>query len=229
MNTSEALRYGRQVALAELGPQGQARLLRAMVAFVVGPEPEVALKTAALYLGCAGVQRFRVLLCEGVAPPPWVVALKERFADARIEMVDVSTLPGAFDGCDVALCSRANDAFVAACERRGIPGVVANAHDDGLNVMSLRPSLSAAAGDLSAGPFESIQASTGTAAPSVLAGTLAACEALWLLAGRRSADQDQLAPEAGIIRHMHVPFLTPNAPPNTHNIPWPSSRAPQQP
>ena len=57
-------RYARQIALPEIGPEGQARICAARVA-VVGAD--LAAETAALYLRAAGVGTVRSSRCTALA------------------------------------------------------------------------------------------------------------------------------------------------------------------
>jgi hypothetical protein len=156
MDSAAALRYGRQIALPEVGPEGQDRILRAHV-LVVGRDR--AAEMAALYLRAAGVGRVtpvRDLPSDG---PGWLALLDGVAAVVR----------SGFD----------DDALAGAAARRGVPVVVVRAEATAIDVVSFpeRPPAPDA-------PFAaSIPARTPTdgGAPGVLAGVLAAAETLHAL------------------------------------------------
>jgi hypothetical protein len=149
-------RFSRQIALPDLGSDGQERLLAAEVALV---GEGLALETAARYLSGAGVGRLRPLRGERDGPG-WVRAL---------------------EGC--ALVMRAgfdDDPLLRACVRLGIPLIAMRATAQGWDVLSFRhqgpcphaalevPVRAAAEGE--------------DPASAVVAGTVAAAEAAWRLA-----------------------------------------------
>ena len=233
MDIEQARRYSRHVALAELGPEGQTRILNSVVALVVGNDDDLALQTAALYLCCSGVRQFRVLVPLNQNTPEWLAALEEQMPEVRFVLVPVgpsgSQWATALEGSAVALrASFGDDSFVDACRRRGIAAVVARvvSDEDGLpaqlDLLSLRP-----AANTLPSPVPSVPPSPPAPAPSslaaaasVTAGAMAACEALWLVVSRPLSSPDSEMGAAGVIRHLNVSLSFPHEAPATHNIPW---------
>lgn len=233
MNIEQARRYSRHVALAELGPEGQTRILNSVVALVVGNDDDLALQTAALYLCCSGVRQFRVLVSSNQNAPEWLAALEEQMPEVGFVRIPVgpagSQWAAALEGCAVALrASFADDSFVDACRRRGIAAVVARvvSDEDGLpaqlDLLSLRP-----AANTLPSPVPSVPPSPPAPAPgplaaagSVTAGAMSACEALWLIVGRPLLGLPSETGAAGVIRHLNVPLSLPHEAPATHNISW---------
>ncbi|MCG5055700.1 MAG: hypothetical protein KA712_22310 [Myxococcales bacterium] len=239
MNPAEARRYARHVALPEIGPEGQERFLRATVLLVLARhgEPQgasLALETAALYLGFAGVTRFAVVAdgpdANGATPAALrlVEALRQALPQAHFTLVP-RPLTGtawqiALGGISVGVrADFEDDAFVLACRDLGMPAVVARApsrdSDTPLDLLSLRPAGPSGAQAPSVPPPSVSSPDTPDQSGAVLAGTLAAAEALWVLAGRPPGDEAATA--TGVMRHLRLPLAPFNAPPVTQNIPWP--------
>jgi hypothetical protein len=186
LDLASVRRYSRQIALPELGVDGQERLLAAEVALVGSG---MALETAARYLSGAGVQRFRLLGADGPLPDggeAWVTALD------GVTLV----LRAGFD----------DDPMLRAAVRLGVPVVVMRASAAGLDVISFRhhgPCPHAAL-DIPARASDDLE-DPGLA---VVAGTLAASEALWRIA---------CPAEAPRARHLRLP---PDGEPLAQEIPW---------
>lgn len=162
MDLEAVRRYGRQIALPEIGVEGQARVLAAEVALV---GTGMALETAARYLSGAGVQRFRLVGADGDWPAEgeqWV---------ARLDGATVALRAG-FD----------DDPMLHAAVRLGLPVVVMRAvAASGIDLISFRhhgPCPHAAL-DVPPRPAE---AGAEDGALAVVAGTLAATEVLWRIA-----------------------------------------------
>jgi hypothetical protein len=157
MDAEAALRYGRQIALPEIGPDGQERICRARVV-VAGAD--LAAEIAATYLRAAGVGEVVAL---GDLPPngaAWLAAL---------------------DGADLVVRSGFDDdAMLAAATRLGLPAVVVRALPAGIDVISAprRPPAPEAPLDI---PTRA--AAKAETAGAVAAGALAAAEALQILVG----------------------------------------------
>jgi hypothetical protein len=173
-------RHARHLALPEIGPEGQARISAARVA-VVGTD--VAADTAALYLKAAGVHQ--------LFPRP-AKRGEDQAADTQawfdfLSNVDLVVRSG-FD----------DDAMLGTAARLGLPVIVVRAQRDGVDMVSFahRPPAPDAA---PASPYAAATpADNGPAA--VLAGTLAAAEALHVLArGRETAATPP-------IRHLRLPL-----------------------
>jgi len=62
LDVPAARRYGKQIALPDVGSDGQERLLAAEVALA---GTDLTIETSARYLGGAGVGRFRVIAADG--------------------------------------------------------------------------------------------------------------------------------------------------------------------
>lgn len=233
MNIAEARRYSRHVALAELGPEGQTRILNSVVALVVDIDGDLALQTAALYLCCSGVREFRVLVPANQNAPEWLAALEKQMPEVvfvRVSMGPVgSHWAAALAGCAVAVrASFADDSFVDACRRGGIAAVVARVVSDEddlpaqLDLLSLRPAactLPSPVPSVPPSPPAPVQGPLAAAA-SVTAGAMSAAEALWLIVGRLFLSPDSEMGTAGVIRHLNVSLSIPHNAPSTHNIPW---------
>jgi hypothetical protein len=114
LSLEQTRRFARQIALAEVGVDGQSRLARAAVA-LVGPDPGA--QVAAEYLTAAGVGRVERLVppTEGAA---WLPALTGANAVARFGFDD--------------------DALLRATVRLGLPVVFGRALPDQVDVLSFR-------------------------------------------------------------------------------------------
>jgi hypothetical protein len=153
-------RYSRQIALPELGTEGQERILAAEVALV---GTGLALEAATRYLAGAGVGRFRLIgehewPVDGAA---WLEAL------AGVTLV----LRSGFD----------DDPMLRAAVRLGVPVVVMRGDRAGANVVSFRQHGPCPHVSLEI-PFRAAEREAEDGAQAVLAGTLAATEALWRIA-----------------------------------------------
>jgi len=185
----DVARYARQIALPEIGPEGQARISAARVA-VVGTD--LAAETAALYLRAAGVQSLIPLpaepgegkgeasagKAEGSATNQWQTLL------ANVDLV----VRSGFD----------DDAMRGTAARLGLPVIVVRAHPDGVDMVAFArrpPAL-----DATADAPVAAAAPPDDGAAAVLAGTLAAAEALHVLA--RAGAPAAHAP----IRHLRLPL-----------------------
>jgi hypothetical protein len=147
-----AERFARQIALPEIGPDGQARLAAARVGVIGG---DIAAATAAIYLRAAGVG----------------------------EVVELA-VPEGLDSLQLVLRSGFDDdALLPAARRLGLPVVVMRASGDVVDVLSFprRDPDSAPPTDGPGVPFRAAGAPPDDSAAGVLAGTLAAAEALHVL------------------------------------------------
>jgi hypothetical protein len=171
-------RFGRQIALAEFGGDGQARVLAAEVALA---GDGVALETVARYLGGAGVPRFRVLSRAGGEAVRAAAGAVGATAQVQAWPTDGAAWQEALAGCALVVrLGLDDDAMVRAAVRLGIPAVAMRVQPDEATVLSLRQhgpcphqelELPGVAGD-----------ATNDGAAAVVAGTLAASEALLRLA-----------------------------------------------
>jgi hypothetical protein len=179
--------FARQIALPEIGPEGQERLGRARVV-VVGRD--LAAEVAARYLEAAGVGA-----TARVGAPDWPGPDGERW---------LSVLQGA---AVVVRAGFEDDPMLRAAQRLGIPAVVVRADGDAVDLLSFAndtpaPDLPLAVATTPPGPAHD-------GAASVVAGALAAAEAIHGLLGRR--------PPAGA-RHLRVPLD--GGPIASQEIPW---------
>ncbi len=176
MDAATVARYARQIALPEVGPEGQARICAARVLVTGGGRAGLMAETAALYLRAAGVGQ---VIAREAAPEDgeaWMEAL------AGVDLV----VRAGFD----------DDAMLGAAKRLGLPVVVARALPTEVDVLSFPRRAPAPDASLEVPP-RAASAST-SAATEVLAGTLAAAEALIRL-GRIDGD-------IGRIRHLRLPL-----------------------
>ena len=176
LDAAAVARYARQIALPEIGPEGQARICAARVLVVGGG---MAAETAATYLRAAGAGA--VIARE--APPGdsagWLAALAD--ADLVVRF--------GFD----------DDALLSASKRLGTPVVVARAVPVQIDLVSF-PRRTPAPETALDGPVQAASPAAASAS-DVVAGTLAAAEALIRLAG---ADGRPAA--AGAVRHLRLPL-----------------------
>ena len=194
----DVVRHARHIALSEIGPEGQARISAARVA-VVGND--LAAETAALYLRAAGViQLVPITARRGESsssfplPAPRGEGTGEGSPDAQAWLASLK---------DVDLVIRSgfdDDAMIATATRLGLPVIVVRAQRDVVDLVAFprRPPAPGAGTDA---PFAAATpADEGPAA--VLAGTLAATEALHVLA--RGSEPAASSPPP--IKHLRLPL-----------------------
>jgi sulfur-carrier protein adenylyltransferase/sulfurtransferase len=192
LELDDVRRQARQIALPDLGVEGQARIGAAEVALVGADPGDPALEAAARYLAGAGVRRLRVI---GDDPGPLAAGVAA--VDGRAA-VATAPWPGggvawveALRGASLVVRSGFDDdPMLRAAVRLGIPVVVARVTATGdIDVLAFRrhgPCPHAAL-DIpparAAGDAAATGGGQGTAAAlRVAAGALAAAEALWILA-----------------------------------------------
>jgi hypothetical protein len=173
MDVAAVARYARQIALPEVGPEGQARICAARV-LVVGAG--AAAETAATYLRAAGAGE---VIARGAPPADggaWLAAMGG---------VDLVVRVG-FD----------DDAMLGAAKRLGLPVVVARATPAQVDLISFprRAPAPETSLDLPAQPA----APAAPGAADVVAGTLAAAEALVRIA--------RVDGDIGRTRHLRLPL-----------------------
>jgi hypothetical protein len=191
LSLPEAQRYARQIALPEVGAAGQLRLREAAALVVAGPEAKLAAGVAADYLRAAGVTAVDEV-APPAAPEAWLALLRGRSLVVRIGFDD--------------------DALLRAAVRLGVPLVVARVGPAAIDLVAFRrhgpcphADLAIPARPAGAAPGDG----PGDGAAAVLAGTLAAAEALWAL----------LAPEdPPRARLTRLPLE--GAAPLVHELPW---------
>lgn len=183
MDLAAVRRYSRQIALPEIGVDGQERILAAEVALV---GRGMALETATRYLAGAGVGRFRMIEELPADGAGWVSALTGATLILR----------AGFD----------DDPMLRAAVRLGIPVVVMRG-GEAVDVVSFRHHGPCPHAALDV-PVRAADDAGDDGALAVLAGTLAATEALWRIV--QPAD----GPRA---RHLKLRL---DAEPVAQDIPW---------
>jgi hypothetical protein len=175
MNVAEVQRFARQIALPEIGPDGQTRIGAARVLVTGGG---LVAETVASYLTAAGIGQ---VVAREVPPADgnaWLEAL------AGVDLV----VRAGFD----------DDAMLGAAKRLGLPVIVARATPAQVDVISFPRRAPAPEASLEVPPQAAASSAPGAA--DVVAGTLAAAEALVRIAGVDGHVAD------GRIRHLRLPF-----------------------
>ena len=171
MDVVDVARYARHIALPEIGPAGQARIGAARVA-VVGDD--LTAETAVTYLKAAGVGHL----------------ISVRGAASHFPLADV----------DLIVRSGFDDTPVdAAAARLGLPAIFVRATPDAVDMVSFSgrvPSPEARPET----PFTAAGTAATDDASAVLAGTLAAAEALQMIVRESSG---AFTPR---VRHMRLPL-----------------------
>jgi hypothetical protein len=180
MNAATATRFARQLALPEVGPAGQERLGAARAA-IVGDG--LAAETAARYLAAAGVGTLRLI---GGATTGWVADLRGSNPEVAVEHearpADGAAWMEALVG--VALVVRADfddDAMLRAAIRLAVPAIVLRGDEAAADVVSFRKHGPCPHAPLDVPAAAAVPIPDGAA--SVVAGALAAAEALHVLLG----------------------------------------------
>ena len=214
-------RYLRQIGLPEIGPDGQQRLAAAVVAVASEDGDDVSAEIAARYLAAAGVGTVRLissplngenngggaLLREGLrASNPDVVVQTQAWPREGAGAEWLTALEGANlivrSGFD-------DDPMLRAAARLGIPAVVLKALPDRAEVIAFRKHGPCPHLALDVWPARAGQTRGGASA--VVAGTLGASEAVFILVGRAGAPPSRA-------RHLSVPLD--GGSPRAQEIPW---------
>jgi adenylyltransferase/sulfurtransferase len=211
MNVATATRFARQLALPEVGPAGQERLCAAR-AVVVGDG--LAAETAARYLAAAGVGALRLL--GSAASEPWDAELRASNPDVALEH---GPRPGdglawmeALEGASIVVrADFDDDALVPAAVRRAVPLVVLRGDEGAADVVSFRKHGPCPHAPLDVLAVAAVPIPDGPA--SVVAGALAAAEALHVLIGHAEAPA-----RAGRARHLRV--LLDGGEATAQDLPW---------
>ncbi len=211
MTPAQARRFARQLALPEVGPAGQERLLRARVAIVGRDVGDLVSETAARALAAAGVGTLRLLGARDAAVDaalrasnPDIVLEREARPQGGGGVAWVHALAG------VDLVVRVgfdDDALLRAAVRTGVPVVVTQVKDGAADVVAFRKH-----GPCPHAPLDVPVRATTSGEPEagdVVAGLLAAAEALTILIGNGG---DARA------RHLRAPFDGRDA--TAQEIPW---------
>jgi hypothetical protein len=168
----DVARHARHIALPEIGPEGQARISAARIA-VVGSD--VAAETAVTYLRAAGVEN---VLPRATMSPDWRAALAN---------VDLVIRSGFDDG-----------AMSSIVTSLGLPVIYVRATATEVDMISFSGRVPSADAPPSV-PFKAAAPTTDGAA-AILAGTLAATEALHVIVREASGPFPQK------IRHLRLPL-----------------------
>lgn len=236
MNLAQARRFARHVALPEIGPEGQQRIFQARIVVVDAAAAAAALETAVLYLAAAGASDFVVIsdTSSDTAAPPWLVRVRALGAAGfaiSARPTSGSAWRNALAGASVVVrADFADDSLLDACRAAGIAAVVVRTRPAGdgqqVDVLSFRPASGSPGSEVPSVPpspaATSASPSALEASAQVLAGSLAAAEALWLLCGRPAPGEDTPPPPPGHLQHLALPLGIPAARPNAYTIPWPS-------
>ncbi|HEV3030358.1 MAG TPA: hypothetical protein VG319_01890 [Polyangia bacterium] len=211
MNPATVTRFARQLALPEVGPAGQERL-GATRAAIVGDA--LAAEIVARYLAAAGVGALR-LISDGTAARDWEAALRGSNPDVAVEHVArPADGPGWMAGLDgAAIVVRADfgdDAMLPAAIRRGVPAVILRGAEAVADVVSFRKHGPCPHAPLHIAAVAAVPFPDGAA--SVVAGTLAANEALHVLLG------DVAPARASRAWHLRLPLDGGDA--TAQEIPW---------
>lgn len=205
MDVAAVQRFSRQIALPDVGGDGQERLLAARV-LLVGAD--LVIETALRYLVAAGVTRVSVVASSSDAR-----ALAER-ARLAFDVVppprDAAGWKEAMRLVNVALRSDfADDALLGAARALGVPVVAVRTQHEVVDLLSFRHERTE--GDVpDVVPSPAAPAPDGAAA--VLAGTLAATEVLFRLLGRdepSGARHVKLSLDGGDVRVQEIPWPPP--------------------
>ena len=218
-------RYLRQIALPEVGPDGQERLAAATIAVAGDSDGDLAAEIAARYLAAGGVGTLRLVgagaavgaevLC---ASNPDVIVESVAWPDGHAD-ADASGAAwlAAIRGVDLVVRSGFDDdPMLRATVRLGVPVVLMRALADRAEVLAVRRQGPCPHVDLAIPRRRSQGVLDGAAA--VLAGTLGAAEALTLIVGR--ATTAGAAPARA--RHLVVPLVpaAEGGAPRAQDIPW---------
>ncbi len=174
MDAGQVARYARQIALPEVGPEGQAAICGARVLIVGG---DLAAETARTYLAAAGVGAVETRARSVGDGAAWLDALGGVDLVVRTDFDD--------------------DAMLGAAARLGVPVVVARAEPDRVDLLSFPRRAPDPGAELDVRARPAHAAADG--ATGVLAGTLAAAEALATLV-RHDAEQRTRS-----ARHLRLP------------------------
>jgi hypothetical protein len=183
LDVVDVARYARHISLPEIGPEGQARIGAARVAVVGGG---LTAETAATYLRAAGVGKLFTL-----------PALR---GEGRGDGSDATNWRGLLSNIDLLVRSGFDDTPLdGEAARLGLPVIFVRATPDAVDMVSFSgrvPSPDARAET----PFAAAGTPTSDDSAAVLAGTLAAAEALQVIV------RESTGPFSPRVRHMRLPL-----------------------
>jgi hypothetical protein len=225
MDLGAAQRYLRQIALPEIGTDGQQRINDATVAIAAAGEDDLVAEVAARYLAAAGVRKLRLIGGDGTGEAAFAAALRASNPDVVLEGRAWPEGEGAGDAWvealkGVDLIVRAgfdDDPMLRATVRLGIPAVLLRALDDRVEMLALREQGPCPHVDLAIPPRRAQGVSSG--ATAVVAATVGATEALWLLV--RQPDTSAPRPRKNApARHLTLSLLPDGGAARVQEIPW---------
>jgi hypothetical protein len=220
------LRYLRQIALPEVGPDGQDRLAATTIAVASEAEGDLACEIAARYLVAGGVGTLRWIGPE--LDPGLTAALRASNPEVAVETRpwpddDAPRWLDALEGVDLVVRSGFDDdPMLRAAVRLGVPAVLLRAREDRAEVLALRRHGPCPHVDLAIPRKRADGLHDGAAA--VVAGTLGAAEAMSIVIGRvpPAGSRADAAPPARA-RHLTMPrsaSTASGAGPRGQDIPW---------
>jgi hypothetical protein len=220
------LRYLRQIALPEVGPDGQERLAAATIAVAGERDGDLAAEIAARYLAAGGVGTLRWIGAAGVAAevlrasnPDLVVGVTAWPGGRADGQADDAAAGGkewvaALEGVDLVVRSGFDDdPMLRATVRLGIPVVLMRALAERAEVLAVRRQGPCPHVDLAIPHRLSTGVVDGPAA--VLAGALGAAEAMTLIVGRAATTGD-----AASARARHLAVALDGGASRAQDIPW---------
>jgi len=230
MELGAAQRYLRQIALPEIGPDGQQRINDATVA-IAAQGDDLAAEVAARYLAAAGVGRLRLIGGDGGGEPAFGAALRASNPDVT---VDARTWPdggdarlagtawlAALDGADLVVrAGFDDDPMLRATVHLGIPAVLLRALEDRVEVLAVREQGPCPHVDLAIPARRAEGVSAG--ATAVVSATIGASEALWMLVRREGARAPNARPRRknAPARHLSLSLSADGGAPHLQEIPW---------
>jgi len=224
MHLGAAQRYVRQIALPEIGPDGQQRINDATVALAAARKDDVngdlLAEVAARYLAAAGVGRLRVIGGDRADQPAFAAALRASNPDVIVEArawpADGDAWLAALEGAELVVrAGFDDDPMLRATVRLGIPAVLLRALDDRVEMLAVREQGPCPHVDLAIPPRRAEGDSAG--ATAVVAATLGASEALWMLVRHSGASARR--PRKNAPARLLSLALDGNAP-RVQEIPW---------
>jgi len=226
MDPGAAQRYLRQIALPEIGPDGQQRINDATVAIAAermdDATGDMVAEVVARYLAAAGAGKLRLIGGDGAGEPAFAAALRASNPDVVVETRawpdDGEAWLAALDGANLVVrAGFDDDPMLRATVRLGIPAVLLRALDDRVEMLALREQGPCPHVDLAVPPRRAEGERAG--ATAVVAATIGASEALWLLV-RRSDASAQRPRKNAPARHLSLSLRPDGGAPRVQEIPW---------
>ena len=214
MDPGAAQRYLRQIALPEIGPDGQQRINDATVAIAAermdDATGDMVAEVVARYLAAAGAGKLRLIGGDGAGEPAFAAALRASNPDVVVETRawpdDGEAWLAALDGANLVVRAGFDD------------DPMLRALDDRVEMLALREQGPCPHVDLAVPPRRAEGERAG--ATAVVAATIGASEALWLLV-RRSDASAQRPRKNAPARHLSLSLRPDGGAPRVQEIPWP--------